>query len=453
MTAKKKGILIGVIAAAVVIILIVWRVIAGRGDDGRNIAYVETVQNLTGQSALGMVNKFSGVVEAQGTWSVNKNTDADVKQIYVEVGDEVKKGDELFEYDTDKYSQDLEQAQIDLERMNNEYQSTEDTLAQLQKQKKTASASEQANYTIQIEEQQLSLKDKALDIKMKQKDIEKLQDNIKNAKVTSGIDGVVKSINDGTGSDSSSSEDDNSFITVMQTGDYRIKGTVNETNIGELTVGANVIVHSRVNDDTWKGTISSIDTDNQETSNNNYYSYGDSSNTSARYPFYVNLVSSDGLMMGQHVYVELDEGQDSVQNTGSGIWMDEYLIDESDADHPFVWKEVNGRIRKQEVTLGDRNEELGQVLVTKGLALTDSIAIPDDSLQEGMKTAPMSEMPDDYGMTGAAAEEYDDSSVYGSTGAAETLEEGTEEEYTEGDGTADEDTLGEDTAEYGTADE
>lgn len=411
MTRKKKGILIGAAVAVVAAVLVVWRVASGVSGDGQDTAYVETVQNLTGQSALGMVNKFSGVVEAQGTWSVDRNVDVEIREIYVEVGDEVEKGDVLFEYDTDKYEQDLEQAQIDLERMNNEYASIEETLAQLEKQKKSASSSEQANYTIQIEEQQLSLKDKALDLKMKQKDIDKLQDNIKNAEVTSEISGVIKSIDDGTGSESYGSGEDSSFITVMQTGNYRVKGTVNETNIGELTVGAGVIVHSRVNDDTWRGTIESIDTDNQDTSSSNSYYYGDSSNSSSKYPFYVNLTNSEGLMMGQHVYVELDLGQDTTQNTGSGIWMAEYLIDETEEEQPFVWKDVNGRLRKQEVTLGDRNEELGQVLVTKGLALTDSIAIPDDTLQEGMKTAPMSEMPDEYETSGE--DEYEDDLEYG----------------------------------------
>ena len=36
--------------------------------------------------------------------------------------------------------------------------------------------------------------------------------------------------------------------------------------------------------------------------------------------FYVNLDSSEGLMLGQHVYIEPDEGQDEKK---SGIWLND----------------------------------------------------------------------------------------------------------------------------------
>ncbi|MFR3882713.1 MAG: hypothetical protein ACLTX6_10760 [Lachnospiraceae bacterium] len=37
---------------------------------------------------------------------------------------------------------------------------------------------------------------------------------------------------------------------------------------------------------------------------------GDSQTSSTTYPFYVELQSSEGLMLGQHVYIEPDEGQE-----------------------------------------------------------------------------------------------------------------------------------------------
>lgn len=49
-------------------------------------------------------------------------------------------------------------------------------------------------------------------------------------------------------------------------------------------------------------------------SNDDMYMMGMSSSsdeqtTSTSYPFYVELDSSDGLMLGQHVYIERDTGQ------------------------------------------------------------------------------------------------------------------------------------------------
>ena len=209
----------------------------GASADGENTAYVEKVSVLAGNTdGTGMVNRFAGVVESQDTWSVEQKSDSTVKEILVTVGQKVKKGDPLFTYDTDKYNDSLAQAQIDLERLNNEKESINATIAELQKQQKKAKAADQANYTIQIQEQQLAEKQKELDIQSKQADIDKLNDNIAHATVTSEIDGVVKSIRSGTSNaDASvSGMQDNSFLTVMKSGDYRIKGSINEQNISQI---------------------------------------------------------------------------------------------------------------------------------------------------------------------------------------------------------------------------
>ena len=381
----------------------------GKSSTTGETAYVETVENLTGQNAsLGLINRFAGIVEPQGTWSVAKNSDVEVKEVFVEEGDEVEEGDDLFEYSILKYEEDLQQAEIDLERLENDYTATQEAIAQLEKEKRDASSSEQANYTIQIKEQGLTLKDKELDIEMKKAEIDKLEDNIDNAVVVSGISGIVKKINNGDSSGTGS--DDNSFITVMKVGNYRIKGTVNEQNIGELTTGAAVLVHSRVNDRTWKGTITKIDTENAVNPQNSGYFYVSSEDTkSSKYPFYVELEDSEGLILGQHVYVEPDLGQDDEDNS-PGVWLASYMVDQSDPDHPFVWKDAGGKLKKQQVTITDTMEEIGKVKISEGLELADSIAIPDGTLSEGMKTAPMSEKPD----AGAAEgdEEYSGEESY-----------------------------------------
>ena len=341
---------IWIAAAAVVVIaaaVFIFRQAGAGGTDG-GTAYVETVANLTGQNAaLGMVNRFAGIIEPQGTWSVNKNADAEVEEIYVSEGDEVEEGQALFVYSTTKYEEDLQQAKIDLERLHNEYDSTVETIAQLEKEKKSASSSEQADYTVQIKEQNLTLKDKDLDIQMKEAEIGKLESNIENAEVKSGITGVVKSINQGG-----------------------------------------------VNDRVWKGKITKIDTENALQSDNAGFGMGNSESKSSKYPFYVDLENSDGLIMGQHVYIEPDLEQGG-ENTGEGIWLAAYMVDQTDPEHPFVWKDVKGRLQKQEVTISEIREELGKVKISEGLSTEDSICIPDGTLTPGMRTAPMSEKPEE----------------------------------------------------------
>ena len=381
--------------AGVIIAAVLFGRLTKKSDLPADIAYVETVENLTGQNAsLGIINRFSGIVEPQGLWTVQKNGDAEVKEIYVSEGDSVSEGDVLFEYDTLKYEEDLQQAEIELERLQNDYESTQETIAQLEKEKRDASSSEQANYTIQIKEQNLGLKDKEIDIEIKKSEIEKLEDNIDNAEVKSGIDGVVKSINDSGSDNSGMGGGSDAFITIMKVGTYKVKGTINEQNIGELAVDSAVLVHSRVNDKVWKGTVTKIDIENAISSENNAFGSSGSENKSSKYPFYVELENSEGLIMGQHVYIEPDLGQEDEDSSG-GIWISSYMVDRTDPDHPFVWKDKGGKLAKQEVTIGEEREDISKVCITSGLSLTDAICFPDETLREGMKTAPMSEKPDE----------------------------------------------------------
>ena len=63
-------------------------------------------------------------------------------------------------------------------------------------------------------------------------------------------------------------------------------------------------------------------------------SSGDDTTSSSSYPFYVTLDSSDGLMLGQHVYIEMDEGQEEQK---TGIWLRDYYTVDAVMESPYVW--------------------------------------------------------------------------------------------------------------------
>lgn len=398
---NRRGVKIAVIAVicAAAAFSLWWFVLRKSGGaDSKEVAYVETVASLTGQGGeAGLINRYAGVVEAQESWSIEQNSDAVVKEMLVKVGDSVKKGDKLFTYDVDKYQTDLDQAEIDLERQQNELETAKETITQLETEKKKAKSSDQGTYTIQIKEQELTVKQTELDIESKKLEIEKLKNNIKHATVTSEIDGVVKTINNGDTDEDSYGETDNNLITIMRTGDLRVKGTINEQNVGSLTQGAELIVHSRTDpDQIWHGTIDKIDMENASSGQNNSYYGMDSGSGSTSYPFYVSLDTSDGLMIGQHVYLELDYGQ-SDEEEREGIWLYDYMIDMTDSSNPFVWADNNGKLEKRPVKLGGYDEDLMEYEIVSGITLEDSLAMPEERLTEGMITKPMSEMPADYG--------------------------------------------------------
>ena len=350
-------------------------------DDGEEV-YVTSVAYLTGANVSGTVNRFAGVVESQETWSVDPNSEFKVAAVLVSVGQEVSEGQALFTYDVNAFQDQLAKAQIELERLNAERNALDDTIAALAKQQKKADKDQQANFTIQIKQQELERKQKEYDITVKRSEIEKIQDNINNATVYSKISGVVQSINE-SGSSDMQTGTDNSFIKIMKTGDLRVKGNVNEQNIGQIYEGLPVIVHSRVDESlTWSGTVTKIDREN--TQSNPYASmFGGEGTSGSNYPFYVELSGSDGLMMGQHVYLEPDLGQNDAE-AHQGIWLDSYYIDET--TDPFVWADDGGKLVKKPVTLGERDDELGKVQILDGLTESDLIAFPEDALHEGMTT-------------------------------------------------------------------
>ncbi len=384
MSRKKIGIIIGVIVVIAGALaggfFLKDKLGSGSGSSDDKV-YVQSVSSIVNQ-ASGVVNRFNGVVESQETYEVKVDTDRKVKEVNVEVGDEVKTGDVLLTYDTDEQTTQIKQAKLELEEMQDEIDNTTQQINTLVAERDKAAEEDKFDYTTQIQSQQNTIQQKKYDMEAKQLEIDKLQKKIDESTVVSEVDGVVKSINNGQSSDSSDSSD--AYMTVMQTGDYRVKGTINEQNVWSLSEGQSVILRSRVDDSvTWTGTITKIDTENQVQDNNN--SYSDSSTEQAtKYPFYVQLDSSENLILGQHLYIELDEGQQEVKE---GIWLYSYYIVQEDGEDPYVWADNGkGKLEKRTVELGEHDESLDEYEVTSGLAMDDMIAAPMTGLYEGVKT-------------------------------------------------------------------
>ena len=370
MTKKRKAI-IGVLAAAIIIAAIVLFLIYkgfAPGIGGGEVAYVQSVSSLTNFSFN--VDRYSGVVESQKAITYKRDPDRNIEEVLVKVGDVVVKGTTLFKYDVRSSENNIARIQLDIEGLNNE-------ISYLQNQ---------GNST----EIQLQISERQLEIRQKQQDLKKYQQELDQSEVKAEISGVIKGVSE-TGQDANGSEQP--VITMTEIGEYRVKGTVSEQSIATLMSGMPVIVRSRVNEDqTWIGQISKIETEpagGQE--NNNYmFDYYGSGERSSTYPFYVSLDSTEGLMLGQHVYIEPDYGQGEI-TTKEGLWLDYSFVVMEDDGNGYVWRDKNGRITKQPVGLGELDEMDYTIEITSGLTEDDYIAWPDETLREGMKTVDIME--------------------------------------------------------------
>ena len=191
------------------------------------------------------------------------------------------------------------------------------------------------------------------------------------------------------------STEDTAYITIVAGNDYCVKGTVSEQTIHTLQEGMDVRILSRVDDSIWPGRIYKINTEETKQNGSRYYYYDSGSGEQAsKYDFFVELDNNEGLLMGQHVYIELGSGADQESDA---LLLPLYYVVENEGQ-PFVYAaDGENRIEKRTVTLGDQDEENGTVAILDGLSYLDRIAFPDETVQVGMLASETAYVPEDLG--------------------------------------------------------
>lgn len=427
MSKKKIGVVFGAVIFAAIVAIGIWYFFGDGGRDSNDRVYVEKVSTIMG-TATGAQNRYSGVVQPQETVEINADADRTVGEILVSVGDVVEEGTPLFSYDTEELSMELEQAKLELENQDIEISSYENQISELEREKAQVPAEEQFEYTTEIQTLETQIKQAEFEKSSKELEIDKLQKQIDNSQVVSTASGTVKTINE----DQSIEDGDGSsaFITILSVGEYRVKGTVNEQNIWMLSEGAEVIIRSRVDEEvTWTGTIESIDEDEPSgASQDTMYmegEMGDETMVSSKYPFYVAMDDAEGLMLGQHVLIELDEGQTEERE---GIWLfSSYLVfDETESGMSMSLTEGTesiGGLSFEDIAglaglAGDNasisQEDLGNLADLAGLDDVDSLEDLEgteslDGIQffDDLESAEDEELEEDYGYDESIESEED----------------------------------------------
>ena len=362
--------------------------------------YVQSVSVITGVGPAGQRNRYSGVVEAKNVISVDPDKDLSVKKCFVSAGDKIQKGDPLFSYDVESLEISYEQLQLDILGLENGIKASEAKTESLKK--KLARAAEWKKYEIQIniQTEELEIRKKNYDLSGKRKQAESMEIALQNSVVLSSVTGTVRSVksNDSSGQEYyGGGNEESAYITIVAGNDFCVKGTVSEQTIHTLQKGMDVRILSRVNDDVWPGRIYKINTEETKQNNNRYYYDPGSGEQASKYDFFVELDSNEGLLMGQHVYIEL--GAEAAE--ASAMLLPVYYLVETEGD-PFVYAaDENDRIEKRTVVLGERDEENGTVAILEGLSYFDRIAFPDETVQVGMLASETTYMPKDMGLMDA----------------------------------------------------
>lgn len=343
------------------------------GKGGESVR-VERMDSLT--VAATAADRFAGVVVSDNAIQVGREMDKSIKELLVKPGDAVKKDQKLFSYDTDALNltldkQELEQDRLeaDIKNLKSSVTSIKKEIETLKKNKKDTGAKDLELRQVEMELRQAEFEEDVLAA-----DIKHTKQMLKNVHVYSPVEGTVRTV------DETSAE---SYIIIQQSGAYRIKGLLNEMsmNMGVME-GVNVIIYSRLNpEQSWTGVVELVDYENAQ--QNEYDSMGmvmgGSVSTSSSYPFYVALEDTQGLLLGQHVYIQIAGTELPEGNYLPESYLMDLRVDEAGNSVASVWAvDEEDRLQKRTVILGVYDMATGSYEIILGLNEWDYVADPAD---------------------------------------------------------------------------
>ena len=389
------------------------------GSAGGEAVSVEPVSAIASGGFVGLMDRYAGMVVAGETAQVQRDSTKTILETYVQQGDLVKPGDVLFAYDTEAIQLDLDKLYLEKENLENSISAANAAITELENERSKAKDSEKLSYTLEIDSKRADIREAEYNIGLKDRDIAAMEASLENAEIVAPIAGRIMSIDeDGSGSnnnyyyyDDQQSGNNVDYITVTDVARLRVEGNISELNAPALMEGMEMVVRSRIDETKpWKGTLSMIDWEHPVDKNNNnggmvYISGGESDSEmtlATKYPFYIELTDTEGLMLGQHVYIEPDQGDGG--DTPAGPMIPEYYIGFEDNGDAYVWAaDSRDRLEKRTVSLGVYDEMTGCYEITDGLTMSDYIAFPMEQMEAGAPVERYEEPETDAGAEGAEA--------------------------------------------------
>ena len=339
--------------------------------------YVQSVADLANMGGIAPGDRFAGLVVSENVAEIQKDGDKVIGELLVREGDDVTEGQALFSYDTEQLQLTLDKQRLELEQLNATIENYKEQIADLERDRNRVGTADKLQYTIQIQSLEVDLKEAELNVKAKEAEVASSENILANATVVSPVTGRIQSISE-NGMDNYGNP--LPYITIQQAGSYRVKGTLGELQRGGLMEGSAIKIISRTDESvTWTGTVTLVDYENPiQGNNNNYYYVGetDEMTTASKYPFYVELDSTEGLILGQHVYMELAVEEE--EPAGPAISSAFICYDEN--GNSYVWAENRNKLEKRTVTVGEYNPMNDTMEILEGLTEADFIAFPDPEL-------------------------------------------------------------------------
>ena len=369
-------------------------------------AYVMPVSENNNSWIVSMAS-YSGTVAESAQDNIHANAEDPVTEVFVKEGDQVKKGDKLFQYDAESLQIKVEEKQLSanycqtllerqqalLETYRNivpyippeteeivETVSDDEDAAVEEQDTEEQPQEESAEKTYTPQEKADAITDQQLEVSKAKTALEKANEELKeaqkaleNATVYAKIDGTVTKI----GAPGIYTNASSPFCTIIGDTGVTVKGYLGEFDLKSLSVGDTLSVVSNMTGESSEAEILSIN--DYPADNVGGYSGSGNPNTSF-YEFSAFIAESEGFDIGENVQITKQ-----TEDFDSLIVLDQIFV-RTDEKGSYVLKDQDGKLARQDVKT-EKTSESQYVIITEGLTLDDMIAFPYGPLaKEGLLT-------------------------------------------------------------------
>lgn len=223
----------------------------------------------------------------------------------------------------------------------------------------------------QIKDKEKEIRDYQLDIKETNLEIKDIQKKLNNQTIKSTLNGVVKTVGD----PEKESNDGKPLIQVVSSEGLYVQGTVSESKMNKLKVGATLSGYSYDNGVSFTAEVREISpypSDNGQ----------DGANASS-YPFTAYIADASGLSNNSWAELTLlDEGD----GQGQGIYLEKPFVRTENGQYYVMKDDGTGHLTKQIIQVGGIQYG-SSYQITGGLSMDDKITFPyGKDVREGAKT-------------------------------------------------------------------
>lgn len=225
-----------------------------------------------------------------------------------------------------------------------------------------------------IKQKQSLIASLKLDIQESDINISKLEKKVQKEVIYSKIDGTVSYVGDPATSSESA------YLVVKSNDGYFVKGTVSELMLDQVEEGT-ILNCESYQYGSFEAEV--VDVSEYPVSSDGGYYYGEG-NPNVSYYTYTASVTDKSLKLSDQDWLTVTlQNQNSVQ--GSIVLDKAFVLTENGIS--YVYKDDNGVLKKQALTVGGNVNGGYSVLIKGGITREDKIAFPyGSSVQEGVKT-------------------------------------------------------------------